>query len=272
MEFPSDFDRTVTVGDLPGNGAFFGRDVLRGLVDGITDFRDQTQERWIRRTHRTWGVGLLGSAMWIDDPELIDALATLSGSCVVITKQPRTKHQLDRLERLREATEPVAGVAQRAFPELGGLAPRIDGRPQVIGPYDEMDHGAVDPVRSLGYRTPDKRPVPIMHAKLAVLGHFWWHDEGPLGHPDDIIGFRAIRLWVGSANFTKRSRSSLEFGYWTEDATLVEEARRFLLTSIRLSESLDPDADELDPEFAPVEFDDAAMADAAAELWTEDEW
>ncbi|HSF60808.1 MAG TPA: hypothetical protein VLA69_03880, partial [Gaiellaceae bacterium] len=39
-------------------------------------------------------------------------------------------------------------------------------------------------------------------AKLALLGHLWWHDEGPLGHVEDVIGFKAKRLWISFANFT----------------------------------------------------------------------
>jgi hypothetical protein len=44
--------------------------------------------------------------------------------------------------------------------------------------------------------------VPLIHAKLALLGELWWHDEDALGHIADVTGFRARRLWVSSVNFT----------------------------------------------------------------------
>jgi hypothetical protein len=111
---------------------------------------------------------------------------------------------------------------------------------------------------------------PIIHAKLALLGHLWWHDEGPLGHVEDVIGFTPRRLWVSSANFTRSSRGSLEFGFWTEDPALVDGAERFLIKLMRSSEGLDPAADAFEPDLVPIEFDDLAMAEAWAELrWDE---
>jgi hypothetical protein len=63
------------------------------------------------------------------------------------------------------------------------------------------------------------------------------------------------------------SRSSFEFGYWTEDADLVGAVARFLVSLIGASEDLDAVADEPDPELARVEFDDEAMAEAAADSY-----
>ena len=132
-----------------------------------------------------------------------------------------------------------------------------------------MDDGVVPTIRTLGYRKLEDCP-PIMHAKLALLGHLGWHDEGPLGHVEDVIGFTPRRLWVSSANFTSSSRRSLEFGYWTEDRALVQGAERFLVKAMRSSEGLDPDADSFEPDIAPVEFDDVAMAEALAEMRWDD--
>ena len=44
--FPTDFDDVFEVAGVAGNQAFLGLDVLRGLVDGISDFRATRQERW----------------------------------------------------------------------------------------------------------------------------------------------------------------------------------------------------------------------------------
>jgi hypothetical protein len=113
--------------------------------------------------------------------------------------------------------------------------------------------------------------VPIMHAKLALLGHLRWHDEDAFGNPDDIIWFTPQRLWISSANFTSRSRLSLEFGFWTEDSALVERAEQFLVTAMRFSEGLDPDSDLFEPDLAPVEYDDEAFREIIAEMRWDDE-
>lgn len=207
--------------------------------------------------------------MWIDDPELTKKLGELSGASIVVRKQGREPYKLRQLEALHEVNQRTPGLPIRAFPALGGLTPKVDGKAIVVGPYDPMDDGVVPTIRTLGYRKRGDFP-PIMHAKLALLGHLWWHDEGPLGHVEDVVGFTPRRLWVSSANFTSSSRRSLEFGYWTEDPALVKGTERFLVKLIRSSEGLDPDADSFDPELVPVEFDDAAMAEAVAEMgWDE---
>lgn len=72
-----------------------------------------------------------------------------------------------------------------------------------------MEQGVVPTIRTLGYRGGFP---PIIHAKLALLGHLWWTDDGEFG--EEVIGFEARRPWVSSANFTSSSRRNLEFGYW----------------------------------------------------------
>jgi hypothetical protein len=100
------------------------------------------------------------------------------------------------------------------------MAPKVDGKPLVVGPYTPNDPGSLPMIRTLGSR----QTYPLMaHAKLALPGHLWWHDEDDFGVAD-IVRFERRRLWVSSANFTFNSRRSLEFGYWTEDAALVEGA------------------------------------------------
>jgi len=256
--FPAAFDDKIAIGPQEGNNAFFGRDVLRGLVEGIDDFVNIRQPRW--RQFRSLGPALLGCAMWMDDPQLLSALETLQHVCIVVRKEKRNH---TRMPLLREAAERIPGIPTSAFPGLIDLAPKIDGKPMVVGPYTEM--GAVIPsIRSMGFRAPGLPPV--VHAKLAILGHFWWHDEGPIGNVEDVIGFTAKRLWVSSANFTRGSRRSLDFGYWTEEPALIEGVQGFLLRLIAASEPIDAPADGLDPELASVEFDNEAMAEALAEM------
>ncbi|WP_141715233.1 hypothetical protein [Micromonospora rhizosphaerae] len=84
-EFGQWYDRVPDVGPA-GNQAFFGRDVLAGLVQGIRDFRERRQQ------YHGPGATLLGCAMWMDDPELLDELAALEAACVVVSKQSRDKN------------------------------------------------------------------------------------------------------------------------------------------------------------------------------------
>ena len=152
----------------------------------------------------------------------------------------------------------------RAFPALGGLAPKVDGTPALVGPSSPFDDFVVPTIRTLGFRKQGWN-VPIVQRKLALLGHLWWHDEGPLGHVEDVIGFTPRRLWVSSANFTRSSRGSLSLGIGRKNRAHRGHRATSQWTSMRFSEDLDPEADSPDPVLAPVDFDDAAMAEAAAE-------
>jgi hypothetical protein len=257
--FSREFDDEFLTAE--GNRAFFGLNVLRGLIEGIDDFIER--EPPVRKSHYESDPVLLGSAMWIDDAELIAKLEELWGACIVVTKQPRRDEHANQ-QLLRDLNERARGLPVQAFPDLANLAPKVEGKPLVVGPYSRMYEGAVPTIRVLGYRKRGKRYVPLMHAKVALLGHLWWTDDGyPTGEQ---IWFRPRRLWVSSANFTNSSRRSLEHGHWTEDAALVEGAKRFLLKAIALSEDLDAEADHLEPDLAPVEFDDEAFAEAVAEM------
>ena len=151
------------------------------------------------------------------------------------------------------------------------MAPKAGGKPRVVGPYDTIDEGfSVQTFRTIGQRKTGNRLPPIAHAKLAVLGNICWTDEHPTGHVEEYVWLSPRRLWVSSANFTYGSRRSAEFGYWTEDEDLVDAVARFLATLIGASEDLDSAADAPDPQLAPVDFDDAAMAEAMAEYELDD--
>jgi hypothetical protein len=272
--FLDEFDDSFFVGTEPGNSAFFGRNVLRGLVDGIDDFIHLRQQRWSR--YRPLGPALLGSAMWINDSELIHKIGELYAACIVVNKQGRKPHELAKLEPLAKLNQCTPGMPIRAFSALTDLAPKEDGQPVVLGPYSPVYDGSVPTIRTLGFRKlsgPMESNPPILHAKLALLGHLWWHDEDGSPGFADVIGFRATRLWVSSANFTSSSRRSLEFGYWTEDPALVQGAERFLINLMRFSEALDPESDSFDPELAPVDYDDEAMAEAMGDMrWDDADW
>lgn len=262
--FPREFNDEFAVGVDPGNRAYVGLDVLRGLINGIEDFIQVKQERW--REFRSLGPALLGSSNWINDPELMAKLKELTGACVVVTKKGRTKWDLRKLDELRRANAGAPGLPIRAFPDLAEMRPRVGDSPEVVGPYSQLDNVVLPTIRTLGFRPQSQsdRP-PWIHAKVALLGHLWWHDEGALGHVEDVVGFRPKRLWVSSANFTRASRFSLEVGYWTEDPGLLNGMERFLVKLIGASEGLDPD-DEFKPQLLTVEYDDVAMAEVIAEM------
>jgi hypothetical protein len=267
-EFHDDLhlDFRVEMTAQEGNRAFFGRDVLQGLVDGIDDFVHERQPRWERRSHRVGAPTMLGCSPWVNDDKLLEAIESLPGACIVLSKYPQTPGGNAAVRRLREINERTNGIEVRALSGLADMAPKVGGQPRVVGPYDRVhDDESLSTFRTIGFRKAGRDRPPIAHAKLALLGNICWTDEDPLGNVDDYVWFSPRRLWVSSANFTYASRRSLEFGYWTEDEVLVGAVERFLVGLIRASEDIDSVADGVNPDLARVEYDHAAMAEAWAE-------
>ncbi|MBB5110449.1 hypothetical protein FHU28_000288 [Micromonospora echinospora] len=126
-EFRQWYDRALDVGPA-GNLAFFGRDVLAGMVQGIRDFRERRQQRWDQ--YHGPGATLLGCAMWMDDPELLDELARLQAACVVVSKQARDKKVQPpdlpyKLRRLADLNARTPGLPVCYFPPLVGVRLRV---------------------------------------------------------------------------------------------------------------------------------------------------
>lgn len=267
--FPDDLylDFNVELSAEEGNRAWFGQNVLQGLIEGIDDFVHERQPRWERRSHRVGPPAMLGCSPWVNDDKLLEAIETLPGACILISKHPRTAGGKAGADRLREINERTNGIELRALSGLSDMASKISGLPRLIGPYDHIheEGAAISTFRTIGFRKSGRDRPPIAHAKLALLGNICWTDEHPAGYVDDYVWFSPRRLWVSSANFTYGSRRSLEFGYWTEDQDLVGAVKHFLVGLIAASEDIDSTADTVDPELARVEYDDAAMAEA----WTE---
>lgn len=234
--------------------AAFGRNVLDALVAPLREAAAQ------RRTEHKWGPGVLASAMWMDDPELIDVLTNMANACVVITKQQEGKYRNSKF-KLLETLAQSCGLAQAAYPELSELAPREGRRARVVGPYGPTFDTDIGAVRELGFRRVGQRLVPIVHAKILLLGWMGWTDEHPSGHVVDQLFFVPERLWIGSANFTSSSRHSLEMGVWTTDREMLSTARTWLLGLVARSEPLRSPSDDPDPELLPVEYDDQAFAE-----------
>lgn len=144
-QFTGEFDDEFPLG-AEGNSAHFGRDVLRGLVDGIDEFVEQRQNRW--RRFRSLGPAMLASAMWIDDAPLIDKIGSLAGACIIVQKQPRRRRK--DVERLRQHSDQMPGLPLAAFWQLTQLAPKINGAPS----SQRADPMATSPPSSSSARRP----------------------------------------------------------------------------------------------------------------------
>ncbi|HEY5180662.1 MAG TPA: hypothetical protein VIJ07_12980 [Dermatophilaceae bacterium] len=260
-------DTQVSLRD--GEDAYFGLDVLRGLVSGLQAAASA------RRTERSWGPGVLASTMWMDDPELIEVLGRMANICVVVTKQHRAKYERPETQPLRDLAT-SNGLAHDAYPELFEYAIGESGEGLVVGPGTPnwRESTEIHAVREVGFRKSGQRLVPIVHAKIALLGRMRWTDEHPSGYAVDQLSFEAERLWIGSANFTRSSRRGLEMGMWTTDAQLMAGAREFLLNLVAISEPLGTGPDTPAPELLPVSYDDAAMSEALRPepAWEDDDW
>ena len=192
--FPRVRDFSISLGD-PGSGsqAFFGRDVLRGLIEGIDDYANRRQPRWMRRSSRVTGPVLLGCSPWVGDDKLISAIADLPSACVVLSK-PRADAKATT--RLHEVNEGSGGLPLRALSSPSENSPtKVGGKAQIIGPYDRMDADIVLPtLPSIGRRATGRARPPLAHAKLALLGNICWTDEDPVGGVTDYIWFAPERL------------------------------------------------------------------------------
>jgi hypothetical protein len=172
--------------------------------------------------------------------------------------------------RFQDVLERSRGFPAAALPELELMLPYDDeGRAPVVGPHSPTPHVQLPALRAIGYRRVSGRLVPILHAKLLLLGVLTWYEDEEYGS-GEFLRFDPERLWVGSANGTRSSRSSLEFGCWLDDHVLLERARRFLAEVVAHSESFDPDSDDMAPDLVDPEFDDQAMAEAASWDWPDD--
>jgi hypothetical protein len=197
---------------------------------------------------------MLGSAIWIDDPDLIKVLEELGGACIVITRQGKKLRDLEKLKPLVELNERGPGMPAEAFSALTEMAPSVDWKRAVVGPYAPRQE-VVPTVRTLGFRRLGDLP-PIIHAKMALLGFLGWLEDGS-PFVNEVLDFEPVRLWISSANFTASSRRNLEFGYWTEEPALLQGAERFLVKLMGSSEVLDSDSEAFDSELVPTDIDEA---------------
>ena len=211
--------------------------------------------------------------MWMDDAELVQVLGEMANVCIVLTKQTKQILARAKVKPLWELAE-SSGLAQEAYPELAEYAPREGNGPLIVGPGTPnwTEETGIGAVREVGFSRVGGQLVPIVHAKMALLGRMHWTDEHPSGYTVEQLSFIPERLWVSSANFTESSRSGLEMGLWTDDPDLMDGARRFLLGLVALSEPLGTGPDTLNPELLPVRYDDEAFIEYLREHRDDDDW
>jgi hypothetical protein len=258
--FSAAFNSQFSFGPVQRLRGQFGTDVLDGLIAGIDEFRAAAP---VGRSVRMLGPAMLGAFAWLDDAKLLGRIADFPYACVAFTK---LEHPLPpaRLARLNTVLNRCPGFPADALPGLDGLVFRDKkGKVLVVGPSTPLPHVRIPALRAMGYRRTGERPVPLLHAKMVLLGELRWHDEDESGVADVLI-FRPRRLWIGSANGTYSSRFSLEFGCWQDDPELLQQAKQFLIQVVRHSEDLDPTSNDMKPGLIEPEFDEEAMAEAAA--------
>lgn len=190
---------------------------------------------------------------------VVDRLLKMSACCVVLDKDAYLPKPL--------IASPELGFPNLALAQLAGVTPAVDGEGLIVGPYTprgliEHDLGRVRLLGYRGRRGDDRKPLP--HAKLLVIGeltHF--HDpSGDCSEPR----FEPHTVWWGSANWTNRSQKHLETGFVCDDPALVREATDFVAEVIAFSEPVGTTCAGPEPNLVRVQYDDAAMAEAARQM------
>lgn len=238
--------------DNAWTATFGGRVVLEDLISGLRAHPQAVMRRFSAKAE-AYPV-ILGCVPWLDSPRVVDALLKVGTYCVIVDKGAWS-WQCDRL------LSQGAGVPQKLLRGLETWAPAEGGRPPVIGPYSRLDR-ELEPVRVAGWNKPGERP-PLLHAKLAVCCAAWrW--EGEMGGTDDLL--TPMRVWMGSANWTRKSAWHLEFGAWSADTALASAALEFMTALVKISEPFGTEAERPRPQLVAGEWDDEAFAEVLGDM------
>jgi hypothetical protein len=214
----------------------------------------------------------VGCVPWLTSRAVAQRLLAMSCYCVVVDKASPD----ERPVALPELINPDKAFPNEAIWQLRDLMPAAaDGSPPLtIGPSTPQDATAyeIDPVRVTGWRKYRGEQKPIPHAKLLVLGEVGAESFGPDFWPDYDVEcrFTPQRVWFGSANWTEAARYHLETGFVCDDAQLVEDATSFVVEMIAFSEPVESACVGPEPNLVQVEYDDVALAEAAAEMEFDD--
>jgi hypothetical protein len=219
------------------------------VVDGLCEILDE-QLSLGRAT------AAIGCVPWLTSTAVVGRLLKMSSCCVVLDKDAYLPEPL--------LISPELGFPNVALAQLAGLTPGVDGEALIVGPYTprELTEHDLGPVRLLGHRGDDPKPLP--HAKLLVIGELT-HFHYPWGECSE-PRFEPHTVWWGSANWTNRSQKHLEAGFACDDSALVREATDFVAEVIAFSEPVGTTCAGPEPNLVRVEYDDAAMVEAAREM------
>jgi phosphatidylserine/phosphatidylglycerophosphate/cardiolipin synthase-like enzyme len=247
----SDLFRTATSQSWGSKGSrvTFGSQVVTDLADGLMEY-----------SHAARRPVVLGCVYLFDSPAVADALCKQNAVCVVTNKTDWTS---PAMRNLRKRATPVL---HRYLPGFDLVVPRVEGKRAILGPHDfPLDDYEVGPVRVAGWHG-DKSA--LLHAKVAVCCEAWTGEDD---FGVERSGIRAIRAWVGSANWTKRSLAHAEVGVWIDDAGFAEAALDFVLELIRDSEPFGSHEPDPTPDLAEADLDDDEFAEYAAEFLDPDD-
>jgi hypothetical protein len=250
----SEFDSPRVWGPEGTWRATFGSAVVADLARGLRDHPAAVRARFPGKAMAQSLV--LGCVPWFTSEEVADALLGTGGQfCVVVDKSAFWHpQQLDRLSREGFGVGELPGLEFWGRPE--------SGRPPTIGPSTPQFDIVLEPVRMVGYRTGPRKNQPLLHSKLAVCcATYTW--ENDMGSSEDHVV--PMSVWMGSANWTERSRWHLEFGAWCSDPALAEAALTYVLAVVKVSEPPGSLAERPSPEMVEGEWDDAAFAEYLSE-------
>ena len=241
--------------------------MLRGLTGGI--------DSYLAGDWRYWRItsAVIGCVPWLNDDEVVAQLLRFNSSCIVINKLDTFAPNRRTVPTgpMRRLLKDGPGFPLDSLRRFDDLAPQVDGRPALIGPYDHVGDKSFPSLRVAGVsKRRGVRTIPLVHAKVLVLGAIYYSDEGAMGEVGDFFVFQPRRVWLGSANLTFNSRRSLEFGIWSDDPSLVATTSEFVVDLMAYSEPVESAQLRPQPELVPYEFDDEAMAEAMRDMqWEE---
>ncbi len=251
-----------------GSGtAAFGGAALDDLAAGIREVAAEVRLR--SRPKAPLVPAALGAVYRLSDQAVVDALLELGVSCIAVDKGVAGKlpHHLSRY------LDNASGVPHEAI-GFGDVAPLDDdGRPPVVSPgFMPGAELAIGPLRWVGYIESGRQSLPLMHAKVLVAGAIALPDEYLEDWSLTEAHFRPMRVWLGSANWTRAARNHLEIGLWSKEPALVEKCYDFVLSVLKFSEPSDAPSPTPTRDLLDADWDDAGFAEYLADSgWYERE-
>lgn len=239
---------------LGASRATFGSGVVDDLAKGLAAHANSARRPVV-----------LGCVPWFGSRSVSAALCAQSAVCVVADKRGIAVHGRLNLAvaKLRDNGHALSSAYLSEF-EL--VVPRVEGAETILGPGDfPLETFDLGPVRVAGW---SGQHDPLLHAKVAVCGELWF-GEGDWGYERQ--GIRAVRAWMGSANWTERSAVHTEVGVWVDDREFASQALDFVSSVVLRSEPLNSANVIPDPEFEIAELDDDEFASYAAEYYRDRE-